>query len=101
MKCPSCGSDNREGFASARLEYDFTDDEDLWNMVCRDVAEPNGMMLLRLRSVPQSLGGRRLWFVCPLTAKLVPRLYAPPGSNEFASRHAHRLGYRSQRQPAV
>lgn len=43
-------------------------------------------------------GGLRWWFLCPLTGRRVRVLYLPPGTAQFASRQAGRLGYRSQRQ---
>jgi hypothetical protein len=49
-------------------------------------------------SMPQPFGGRRWWFVCPRTGDRVAKLYLPPGALTFASRKAHRLGYRSQRE---
>ena len=44
------------------------------------------------------VSGRRWWFVCPKTAKRVSKLYLPPGAVTFASRGAHRLAYKSQRE---
>jgi hypothetical protein len=52
---------------------------------------------VELTSTPQRLGGRRFWFVCPLSGRRVATLHLPPGATTFASRQAHRLGYRSQR----
>jgi hypothetical protein len=51
-----------------------------------------------LVTTPQPFGGRRWWFVCPKTAKRVSKLYLPPGAVTFASRGAHRLAYKSQRE---
>jgi hypothetical protein len=50
-----------------------------------------------LTSTPCHLGGRRWWFVCPLSGRRVGTLHLPPDGTMFASRQAHRLGYRSQR----
>lgn len=47
-------------------------------------------------SVP-NLGGKRWWMLCPFTHRRVAKLYCPPGGHEFASRHAWKLGYQSQR----
>lgn len=41
---------------------------------------------------------RRWWWVCPRRGDLVAKLYKPAGGGIFASRKAHRLAYRSQRQ---
>lgn len=51
-----------------------------------------------LETTPQPFGGRRWWFVCPRTRDLVAKLYLPGGATRFASRKAHRLAYRSQRE---
>jgi hypothetical protein len=53
---------------------------------------------VELETTPQPFGGRRWWFVCPRTGDRVAKLYLPPGALTFASRKAHRLGYRSQRE---
>ena len=53
---------------------------------------------IELRSRPQTFGGRRWFFVCPVTGKRVTKLYLPPYANKFACRTAYGLGYRSQRQ---
>ncbi len=51
-----------------------------------------------LTTTLQPFGGRRWWWVCPERGDLVPKLYKPSSSGIFASRKAHRLAYRSQRQ---
>jgi hypothetical protein len=51
-----------------------------------------------LQTTPQPFGGRRWWFVCPRSGDLVAKLHLPNGAHTFASRKAHRLGYRSQRE---
>jgi hypothetical protein len=38
-------------------------------------------------------GGRRWWFVCPVTGKRVGKLYLPVGATGFAGRKAHDLTY--------
>ena len=53
---------------------------------------------VELVTTPQPLGGRRWWWVCPRCGDLVSKLYKPSGSGIFASRKAHRLAYRCQRQ---
>jgi hypothetical protein len=52
---------------------------------------------VELVSTPQPFGGRRWWWVCPKRGDLVSKLYKSSGGI-FASRKAHRLGYRSQRE---
>jgi hypothetical protein len=53
---------------------------------------------VELTTTPQPLGGRRWWWVCPKRGDLVSKLYKPAGGGIFASRTAHRLAYRCQRQ---
>jgi hypothetical protein len=53
---------------------------------------------VELATTPQPLAGRRWWWVCPRRGDLVSKLYMPAGGGIFASRKAHRLAYRSQRQ---
>ena len=51
-----------------------------------------------LVSTPQPLGGRRWWWVCPVTGRRAAKLFKPPGGDRFASRQAWGLAYRSQRE---
>ena len=44
------------------------------------------------------LGGRRWWFVCPVTGTRVGKLYLPVGATDFAGRKAHNLTYTSCRE---
>jgi hypothetical protein len=53
---------------------------------------------IQLQTTPQPFGGRRWWFVCPGTGRRAAKLYLPRGALTFASRQAHRLAYRSQRE---
>jgi len=53
---------------------------------------------VELTTTLQPLGGRRWWWVCPRRGDLVAKVYKPAGGTLFASRKAHRLAYRSQRQ---
>ncbi len=53
---------------------------------------------VELTTTLQPLGGRRRWWVCPHRGDLVSKLYKPVGNGIFASRKAHRLAYRCQRQ---
>ena len=46
----------------------------------------------------QPFGGRRWFFVCPLTGGSVTKLHLPSGAYTFASRKAYWLGYRCQRE---
>jgi hypothetical protein len=53
---------------------------------------------IALTTRPQPFGGRRWFFVCPRTGEKAQKLHLPSGADTFASRKAHRLGYRSQRE---
>jgi hypothetical protein len=46
-------------------------------------------------------GGVRWWWVCPLSAQRVAKLYLPPGATVFAARQTNRLAYRSQRDGKI
>lgn len=50
---------------------------------------------------PCNYGGNRWWWLCPFTARMVSKLYLPPGGKTFASRKVYRLPYRSQRQAGI
>ena len=56
---------------------------------------------LELTSTRCNFGGRRFWFVCPLTNNGIPcrrrafTLHLPPGGQYFGCRLCHRLTYRS------
>jgi hypothetical protein len=43
-------------------------------------------------------GGRRWWFLCPVTGTRVGKLYLAPGATHFAGRKAHNLTYMSCRK---
>lgn len=51
-----------------------------------------------LVSTPQPFGGRRWWWICPVTGRRATKLFKPSGGDRFASRYAWRLAYRSQRE---
>lgn len=51
---------------------------------------------IRLTMTTPHYGGKRFWFLCPLTGKKSSVLHSPPGSKWFASRHAYNLKYSSQ-----
>ena len=50
---------------------------------------------ITLVSTVPHYGGRRWWFICPIKKTRVAKLYLPPNANQFASREAHDLSYRS------
>src|SRR5262249_40379452 len=65
---------------------------------------PNGESIsipVRLATTATQCGGRRWWFVCPLTVRGIAcnrragKLYLPPGAKYFGCRKCHDLTYRS------
>lgn len=53
---------------------------------------------IRLTTTPCRFGGRRWWFLCPLTNRRVSKLYLPQRASKFAAREAYRIAYRCQRE---
>ena len=59
---------------------------------------------VKVVSTVPTYGGRRWWFICPLTVDGVPckrrasKLYLPPGGRLFGCRHCHRLSYESAQE---
>jgi hypothetical protein len=55
---------------------------------------------IQLVTTPQPFGGRRWWFLCPLTGRRATKLHLPEGALTFSSRQAYRLAYACQREPS-
>ena len=55
-------------------------------------------LVVSMTSTALHSGGRRWWFVCPVTGKRVGKLYLPEGATHFAGRKAHDLTYTSCQQ---
>ncbi len=59
---------------------------------------------IELQTTPCHYGGRRWWFVCPLSVngrycgRRVGKLYLPPGGRYYGCRHCHDLTYRSSQE---
>jgi hypothetical protein len=53
---------------------------------------------IRFTSQPRRCGGRQFFFVCPVTGRLCPVLWKPPGAAQFACRQAWggQVAYQSQ-----
>jgi hypothetical protein len=71
------------------LQYTKT----IWDVDRRDLD-----YWVQLEATPQPFGGPRWWFICPRTQRRATKLYLPNAAYTFASREAHRLAYRSQRE---
>lgn len=52
---------------------------------------------VELTSTSPTYGGRRWWFVCPITGRRACKLHLPAEADLFASRDAWNLRHRSQR----
>src|SRR5215471_10435913 len=50
-------------------------------------------LAISMTSTTLHTGGRRWWFVCPVTGQRVGKLYLPVGATDFAGRKAHDLTY--------
>jgi hypothetical protein len=97
--------DTRSGRETGRIGYEaHMDEERGWARLHYTTTSPwsgektHHDYRVALTSTPQPFGGRRWWWICPTRGYLVAKLYMPAGGGIFASRIAHRLAYRSQRQ---
>lgn len=52
---------------------------------------------VRLTTTRPCFGGRRWWFVCPVSGRRCGKLHIPPGAGVFAARQVWGLAYTSQR----
>jgi len=95
-----------EETGSIGYEVNTMDPNDMWMRVHYTHKtywddEPNKMdYKIRLETTQPNYGGKRLWFICPITQERAGVLFSPPGSKWFASRHAYNLKYQSQSRSA-
>lgn len=83
-----------ERIASVSFEY-AREGDDGWV----EISHTKGSQRIYLSTTRPNYGGRRWWFVCPITGQRAAKLYLPGGgTTQFASRQAYRLAYRSTRQ---
>jgi hypothetical protein len=82
-------------YATIGYEADLTDDSNAW---LRLHYQANGQPVdykIRLRTTTPNYGGRRWWFICPLSRRdggpprRVAKLYLPSGEKYFGSREGH------------
>jgi hypothetical protein len=105
MQLSSSWTDSYSGQQRASISYEATMGEESGWVRLRDTTTSHWTgektdhdYQIALTTTPQPFGGRRWWWVCPRRGDLVSKLYMPNGGSLFASRKAHRLAYRSQRQ---
>lgn len=96
-------SDGREQLGSIGYTYDLSDPRNAELRISALVKLPGEPSQKLEQRVPLTLtslpnGGVRWWLSCPHTGRRATKLYMPPGSTMFASRHAWGLGYQSQRE---
>jgi hypothetical protein len=98
-------SDATSGRETARIGYQaHMDEERGWvRLLYTTTSFRTGLKTdhdyrVQLTTTTQPFGGRRWWWICPSRGHPVSKLYMPAGGGIFASRKAHRLAYRSQRQ---
>lgn len=63
---------------------------------CR--GETNFKYNIELTTSTPHYGGKRWWFICPITKERCGVLYLPPHSTYFASRKGHNIAYTSQNE---
>ena len=54
---------------------------------------------IQLITTACNFGGRRLWFVCPVSGRCAVKLHLAPPGTLFAARAVYRLAYQSDRDP--
>jgi hypothetical protein len=94
-------------FATIGYEADLIDESDAW---LRLHYRANGQPLdykIRLVTTTPNYGGRRWWFICPLSRdagrspRCVAKLYLPPGERYFGSREGYALTYESFQESGI
>lgn len=81
-----------------QIEADMRDPAASWMRLTHSIGGQKSEGRVLLVSTNPHLGGTRWWFACPVTGQRTRFLYLPPKGRTFASREAHRLGYRVQRE---
>jgi len=91
-----------EPVASAGYETNTLNPDDMWLRLhytltpCFGGEPEKKDYKIRLVTTQPKYGGKRVWFICPITHRRTSVLYSSGGSRFFASRYAYRSGYRSQ-----
>jgi len=97
----SCGG---HPFGSISYSADLCDPADAWltlNYTRGSRSDKEAVcQRIQLMTTQPNYGGVRWWMICPYRHRRCLKLYLPGGGDRFASRHAWRLGYNSQRRSA-
>jgi len=96
-----CARRRDRPFATIGYEADLTDEGDAWlRLRYQADGEPLDYKIRLVTTIP-NYGGRRWWFICPLSRddggppRRVAKLYLPPGERYFGRREAYELTYTS------
>jgi hypothetical protein len=73
----------------------------MWSERDADGVRQRSECWLTLLTTPQPAGGRRWWFVCPISGQLVAKVHKPAWSIQFASQAALGLAHAPQREGAT
>jgi len=87
-----CGDQDR---GAVKYEINLRSAEQGYLWLWYNVAGVSNCVAISMTSTTLHTGGRRWWFICPVTGKRVGKLYLPAGATHFAGRQAHDLTYRS------
>ena len=90
-----------EKAASIGYEASLEDPETAWARLHYTANGTARDYRVRLEATPCLYGGRRWWWVCPVSGRRVAKLHLPPGATIFAARKVYRLAYRSQREVPI
>jgi hypothetical protein len=93
---------------SIGLVVDVTDEPYIkvnYTITDRDGDKTDYDYKITLTTTPCNLGGKRYWFICPLTSngiycgRRVGTLYLASSGNYFGCRHCYNLSYESRNEP--
>ena len=104
--------DNGGGKGKASIEIavlTFSDTEKYAKFLYSSIDPQSGKQTdynydVKLETTPCNYGGRRHWFICPLTVdgvgcgRRVATLYLPPNARYFGCRHCYKLFYNSSNE---
>jgi hypothetical protein len=76
----------------------FRDGEEGWLRLFYEAGGEIIQRVVQLRTSVPTFGGRRWWFVCPVSGEWKTKLYLPPGGVQFVSREGGGLTYMSCRE---